>query len=1309
MSRLRPNKLLVELSEACNTHQTHHRQRCRLCPNFDDCEPFCRDAIIALRNAIPKVEQALDSKPENIRQLCIFYQSVVGGIFCPQAPHLFDVGRKGVESECRDIPMSTSACHLTANFSVLPRVRSLFQYALSMPEILVDIATAVSRLLSMIPEPDLQSAISLDLVYLIRALASLLPEPEESIEVSVFISADPALSLTIDSHASLQNLLVVLLQVCRPEEDVRCFVQALHLIYPRARKALRAVVVQCLDRLVSEGYPPDVRHQITLLVIQLRPTVSSVRMLQRMDLRGVLPLLPLVAHQEDPQEDVHLTPVLATSRLILRAVDSIPLLLSHTADLFASLSCAAVHIEAAKHVQDLLRDFVGVKGMLEHANEWASIADRPVKRARLDMQDSTLLLVEWKRLLERVEQATGKVRDASPGEIGELCSSVVTISSFLRILDTSTNELDSYVDLAKFVQEVVECLRSLMGRLAKIRSPTLALYCTARAISDASVESLAEATIPVLLVFDAMVFDGPCTNVDQVLSYRVTEKYHRFFRLSSDDPLESEADQFRRLEVLAVLDNPTFDLSALHDDQTVLQKTLSVLAVPVSPNRSAVARQLRWLCTAWLFLPITVDDLRRSLARRDRISRVDLQGLVRLLLSTPFVDGDDALRRVVARQVRAVVSCSGFWELCKVLSPDEHAHAGQGVLFFLDDIISQHFTTPAPPRKSSPRRSRQSLSLETPSFLSQLSGVRCVATICSALLSSKPLSCEFLQPSFVRLMRIWSCASGPLRASCFGELSRLANDDFRVGVDVLGTVSFATAPLYEILTACASFLASDDKEVYFIHRILRHATAFLQALAPSTSSCCNEMRPRFDETEKLYDISLPRVFSHCVVDCNYGTMSAVTLLKRYLMKYRKNEASAMKRDPSHLDFLVGPFSVSSGASLAAWISGIDERTYQLCVRPGVFERVVPIVLLQAGKASLNFLAKRVLMEKQSLEALFCDREKFVLKELMWECGDPRYSSKSVKRALSTAARLRTRESSGEDQGANDVVTWTTSNLFYLLVNVVQTKWSSRTQDDRERAVRSLLVLLNNSRPVDLCQYVPQVLVTVNAAIGETTSNGVLSTLGVEVLSTLVTSIVSDDPATIGRFLTAIVVSLLPLFPWEQNAPSESFDATQKAVDLMEYLVGGNVGSSLKEYFRDIPFLPPSPCLDRTRASLRKLGVDLDSLLVSFGASTEHGESDTVSSLADGGSLSVDSRASTVVLRRALALQRRLATLFALAHNENVRVRRVVLHHIRMLLQSNRAVFYDLVEHEASVGTGRSLTTFYDGKSGKSVTRNFAAQ
>lgn len=106
-SNRRSSEILLGLSHSCKKHAEVHKDKKSVAIHDEenDLPTRCISDLRALRNLLPKVEKAFQpptkGKPgpaaQDVALLCEFYGSVLGGTFCPHAPHLFHLGKSAAE------------------------------------------------------------------------------------------------------------------------------------------------------------------------------------------------------------------------------------------------------------------------------------------------------------------------------------------------------------------------------------------------------------------------------------------------------------------------------------------------------------------------------------------------------------------------------------------------------------------------------------------------------------------------------------------------------------------------------------------------------------------------------------------------------------------------------------------------------------------------------------------------------------------------------------------------------------------------------------------------------------------------------------------------------------------------------------------------------------------------------------------------------------------------------------------------------------------------------------------------------------
>lgn len=463
---------------------------------------------------------------------------------------------------------------------------------------------------------------------------------------------------------------------------------------------------------------------------------------------------------------------------------------------------------------------------------------------------------------------------------------------------------------------------------------------------------------------------------------------------------------------------------------------------------------------------------------------------------------------------------------------------------------------------------------------------------------------------------------------------------------------------------------------------------------------------------------LPFVLSAFIMVKDHDSLLLATGFNLFVMGENRKVARAMKKAGGAGSILKNKLLGSSPRALTSKTPGIDTSTKELaeqtklqCLAPGTIEHILPRVLMANDRSQLLFFLEVVIQKKCSLQQMISSRDVMILKTIVLEFGKNGDLS-GANHALRTAAKAKmnsttaeTPRSSGtEHQGEDDaaVCEWVTSSFMYLMVNVVQYHWKSRTVLERTRALRSLKWIIKFLSPAEAPQYLPQIMATVNMAMeGECTYGGTwqLRLLAVQALSDFVRTAIQNQYETVGCNLATIVVSLFPILCVDagsvvsSNEASLYQEAAKVAIDLLEWLTQAKNGQSLASYFQDIPFLPPTKSLDKVREALRSHGVNFDNLYVT--QNTQYAVSVRDSLTSDGGgSVDGDDKGDLVPAYSSssqAALRRRLHVVGKLFSHENVSVRRVVLQHLIDLLRANRGLFNRLVESEEGSSLNRFVT------------------
>jgi hypothetical protein len=265
----------------------------------------------------------------------------------------------------------------------------------------------------------------------------------------------------------------------------------------------------------------------------------------------------------------------------------------------------------------------------------------------------------------------------------------------------------------------------------------------------------------------------------------------------------------------------------------------------------------------------------------------------------------------------------------------------------------------------------------------------------------------------------------------------------------------------------------------------------------------------------------------------------------------------------------------------------------------------------------------------------------------------------------------------------------TAHFMYLLVNVAQFRWTSKSIKERTQALYSLEFALDFLAVAEASQYFPQIMATANSALAvklqKDQNVSLLWLAAIKVLEKYTRVCVESSWKTVGENLTAVIVSLVPVLD-ETGSEDEIRQCQDVSIDLLKFLTTGDLGKKLADDFRNIPFIPRSSRLDPIRSALNALGVVVDDLAALDAAEGTHYEHLSTISNSEGGTARTS---SAVPLQQ--ALHRRLTALCPLLGNDNVRVRQVVLKHLTATLKENRKTFQSLVQTEGGVSAKRFVT------------------
>ena len=454
-------------------------------------------------------------------------------------------------------------------------------------------------------------------------------------------------------------------------------------------------------------------------------------------------------------------------------------------------------------------------------------------------------------------------------------------------------------------------------------------------------------------------------------------------------------------------------------------------------------------------------------------------------------------------------------------------------------------------------------------------------------------------------------------------------------------------------------------------------------------------------TEDLLDSAFPPAVAKFVRSRDYVALLLLAGYRNFQKLGKKSAMKASKRSAASNTSmsLTGPVvfgtqPVAPKHNTRSWIRGVDDSLKDKCLTPGYIEHILSLLFRESKEDDLKFFKEEVLNGKVSLKDLVCSRDSLILKDLVVHVGKhPSARTESIK-ALERAVIARKTDvdvygelsNSSQTPYIQDVKQWITTHFMYLLVNITQSKWASKSYEQRTQALRSLEFSLEFLNPAESPQYLPQILATVNSALDEkqnsknSAANGKVIALlyshAILVLSRFVKLAAPTNLEILGKNLTAVLVALVPILASDEPDLARP---RQLAAGVLFWLSEGELGKKLAPYFGNLPFVPRSRELEPFRKALVSHGVEIHDLHCAEELNSGSNEKE---SLPRGDiSLAGDSLGTNDEIGKQRVLRRRLTTLFPLLHNENTSVRRVVLRHLASLLRSNRELFLNLLYNE----------------------------
>lgn len=802
------------------------------------------------------------------------------------------------------------------------------------------------------------------------------------------------------------------------------------------------------------------------------------------------------------------------------------------------------------------------------------------------------------------------------------------------------------------------------------------------------------------------------------------------------------------------------------DPLRLLREMMFSLAQKVEENHESPSiRILRWECIASACVDCPSKSLLRlALADRKGARRPDAsarsQSWLFWLLSAPFSDRDPFVRRVLSEKLNKVIMADNYSLLFSLFASSEDiesfngytsstriekmtfqnandlTHASDrvvsGLFRAIDSLLldvcsladSQLSFTMSRSEPVGTLRKEQRASGDR--FLFQRSAVKILASLCANANLDDPVGVWFFEKALIRLIRIWAASpveklAEPLfpdlpstpasRAMAFGELARLSTSySLPMLISQKLSETFAASVFCDILILSAGH----RRETQY-----SRLESFIQSFISESQEGQSKKLLR-KEVLGFLEEQLPAIVCQFVVEKDIELLRLTAGFKEFL-----EESSKAIRRKSQVEIpLVGRSNAPLRRKITAFTldnQELERKTKHLCLQPKMIERILPLILINSDRSGLVFFLSKVL-SGISLREIIQNREQLILKELVWQLGYNTMSVGSSVQAIRVAATALLSETSGtkrlassDDSLAKDpslASQWVTSHFMYLLVNVIQYRWKSRSRKEQLHVMSCLHGLLNFLLPSESAQYFPQIMATVNAGIinsGHSSANTTpgssdvicLQLFAIKCLAKFVRLVAEHQIDTIAMNLTTIVVSLIPVLS-EGNAEHWALrDSQDEAVALLEYLTSGPIGKSLSKNFNEIPFLPQLPSLKSVHEALRSNNVDFDNLAV-LSSGTQRGGSSRRESMTSEGSYTMGSK-STVSSRRLeelAGLQKRLHIMTFLLDSENTSVRNVVLQHLTDLLRANRDLFHVLIENEGSVATEHCLTVIYSEKGAK---------
>lgn len=803
-----------------------------------------------------------------------------------------------------------------------------------------------------------------------------------------------------------------------------------------------------------------------------------------------------------------------------------------------------------------------------------------------------------------------------------------------------------------------------------------------------------------------------------------------------------------------------------NEESSDLSGVVAYLAQKIGKTECPRSRYLLWMCLVRYCRSTSPSELRQQLFNSSTIKGLEtIEGTRRdicmrevfsWIVAVPFSDVDRCLRRYTSREIIPLLMTNDFSFLLSYFASDDdfqdyciYARREGGdrseqstfkLLQAADEVATGLFREIDRLLNESCGFSDSQLSLtmarpgireksqSDPKIPLQYVATRILSSMCSVANLSHPIGKNIFEKALLRLIRAWAApavgkgtdfaipdllSTSNSKAIAFGAMASLSESrDLSICLSGHRSWTYFPCAIFCDIILLNNASSREEQFVLLERFLLAFFTGPKQSLA---------LRRSFDEVIELVDDGIPSILAQFVNEKDDDLLRLSCCFKLFMKEKRKRKNATCTGHSLVIGRSNSTITERKSVALTMGLKELQDLTRDMCL--GLMDEVLPLVLVNSDQHEalpLKFLTR--VIAPTTLIDIVKGREQRILKGIAWELGRDPYRVGSAVRGMRTAAiACQTGDLAGEGQqevlsGTVAAQGWVTKHFMYLIVNMVQLHWNTRTAKHRLQALRCLFVLLDFLNPVESAQYFPQVMATVNAAIiddcdrvdysvDDISETEHLRLQATKCLSRFVRVATKNHLGTVIDNLTTIVVSLIPVLEDgginpEKTGKTASEEAREEAVALLEFLTNGEIVRRFRKEFSEIPFLPSSPALDNVHKGLRENGVDFDNLLLlsTATAGSQHGTR-RESSTSDTGSR------STSLARngdKVSALQKRLAMICTLLDNENTSVRSVAMEHLADLLRANRDSFHILVDNEGSVSIRNYLTVvFPDGASKKS--------